>query len=487
MYKLKNKPISSDVEMNIVRGAQIADNGVTFGFYAPAAESVYVTGSFNGWSESDPMTAVGDGTWTAHVTASVGDTYKYKVLENGRTVYFTDPYSRLVEHFGYHDSVICDSKMCEWSDEAWQKRGARSELDKRPLNIYVADLCVWQQCVGFCSDFACELIPYLKQMSYTHVELSGVLEHFYDFALERESVAAFAPRFELGSPSVFAGLIDALHVNGIGAILDISELDGADAEAVADCIEFWISEYHFDGISLTEDMLKRSAFKLRALKELRNVMFLLKIPESGRLSDAYITDAFTACGTSDGTCVGEAKRIELSDSFSGVCSADTKRAMLAYCGSIFETGKKLTYMGDELGSRLDRAFSEQDVGARLQLLCADVNCIYLSYSQLWQNDGYRSLYRSDSASFILRTHGGKNALLAFFNRSDESSLSVAVKPCIFASLDEIFDSESRRYGGEHEAGIRYSTGESIELPPLSVKIFELNGQYGAEDIQIEIK
>lgn len=483
MYKLQNNLFSSDMNGYAVRGVRITDGGAMFGFYAPSVDAVYVTGSFNGWSESVPMTAAGNGMWTARAAASVGDTYKYKVFKNGKAVYVTDPYSRLIEHFGYHNSVICDSKMCKWGDEEWQRRNARFEFDKKPLNVYAVDLCAWQRGSDFCGKPSCELISYIKQMSYTHVELLGVLEHFYDYALEKGSVAAFAPRFELGFPSDLAELINALHVNGIGAILDISELDGIDADTVADCIEFWTVEYHFDGISLRSDMLERAIPELRERKGLRNAMLLTKRLDDECQRAAYVTDAFTVCRIKANTC----DKLELTDSFAGVCSDNVRYAMLKYCDSLFATGKKLTYMGDELGARLNGAASERNDGAYLQLFCADINFLYLNHPRLWQDNGYITLYRSNGITAILRTSEEKNALLAIFNRSAESSFSATVKSHTSASFDVIFDSESGRYGGVHEVGAICREKDGIDLPPLSVKIFEFNGQCDADDIQIEIK
>ena len=205
--------------------------GVFFSVWAPNAKSVYVIGSFNGWQEDQyPMERIGDiGIYTTFIrNVKKGDMYKFLIYtENGTKLYKADPYANQAELRPGTASVVTDITQFKWSDTVWMNARAKCNLFKEPMAIYECHIGSWMKHPtsendGFYSyrDFADRIIKYLKEMKYTHIELMGIAEHPFDGSWGYQVTGYYAPTSRYGSPEDFQYLVNTLHKNGIGVILD---------------------------------------------------------------------------------------------------------------------------------------------------------------------------------------------------------------------------------------------------------------------------
>lgn len=201
--------------------------GWRFRVWAPNAKEISVTGDFNFWNPADlPMQQIGGGIWEAFsACAREGQAYKYCVTHrDGRCVYKTDPYGFRTSRLPETSSVICDLSGYQWKDAAYRRLSARVQTLRRPVNIYEVHLGSWK-CNGDGSpltytQLAEQLVPYVRDMGYTHIELLPVTEYPYDPSWGYQVTCYYSPTSRYGTPQEFMGLIDACHRAGIGVILD---------------------------------------------------------------------------------------------------------------------------------------------------------------------------------------------------------------------------------------------------------------------------
>ena len=198
----------------------------TFRVWAPNAVSVSVVGDFNGWDRSvNPMTSIADGVWEADISKlKQFDAYKYSIeTKDGRIILKADPYASHFETRPGTASKIYESSF-EWTDQSWFKEKNNKSIYNSPVNIYEVHLSSWKQHEGevFLDyvTFAKEIIPYLKKMSYTHVEFMPLTEYPYDGSWGYQVTGYFAPTSRYGTPDDLRKMIDMFHEAGIGVILD---------------------------------------------------------------------------------------------------------------------------------------------------------------------------------------------------------------------------------------------------------------------------
>ncbi len=214
-------------------GAHITEvdgrRGVHFALWAPNAKEVSVIGSFNDWDPSaHRMTPPGpSGVWTLFVPGiGEGELYKYHITSriNGVVRVKSDPYAFYSEVRPKTASIVYDLDRYQWNDGQWLEARAETDPLKRPLNTYEIHLGSWKR-KGDGSfltyrELASELIPYVRDMGYTHVELLPVTEHPLDASWGYQSTGYFAPTSRFGTPEDFMYFVDRCHQAGIGVILD---------------------------------------------------------------------------------------------------------------------------------------------------------------------------------------------------------------------------------------------------------------------------
>ena len=202
--------------------------GVVFRVWAPHAVAISVVGDFNSWKPgSHPMHKVdGDSVWELFIPGMKEfDVYKYCVTTRaGDLVYKADPYAFHAETRPSNGSKVYDISGFAWHDEAWQAAQKKADVINGPMNIYEMHAGSWKMKEGNkpynYAELADQLIPYITEMGYTHVELLPVMEYPFDGSWGYQVTGYFAPTSRYGTPKDFMTFVDKLHAAGIGVIMD---------------------------------------------------------------------------------------------------------------------------------------------------------------------------------------------------------------------------------------------------------------------------
>ncbi len=206
-------------------------NGYVFRVWAPRAVAVSVVGEFNAWSETaNPMSKMFDGqSWEVFIPALKRyDSYKYCIkTADGRTLYKADPFAFHAETPGEassNASKIYDFTKYKWRDSAYLAKLRHTNIYASPVNIYEVNLHSWKRKENgdyyTFRELATELVSYVRDMGYTHVEFMPITEHPFDGSWGYQVSGYFAVTSRLGTPEDFMYLVDAFHAAGIGVILD---------------------------------------------------------------------------------------------------------------------------------------------------------------------------------------------------------------------------------------------------------------------------
>ena len=207
--------------------------GTYFSVWAPNAVNVAVVGDFNNWiGFNHNMTMDNDsGIWELFIPdVGVGDLYKYCIsTQTGDTLFKADPYGNWAEVRPGNASRVADIEGYKWQDSKWIGQKAKENHYEEPMSIYECHLGSWRKEYTGPDDedgfydykrLAKELVEYVSDMGYTHVELMGILEYPFDGSWGYQVVGYYAPTSRYGSPKDFMYLVDAFHKAGIGVILD---------------------------------------------------------------------------------------------------------------------------------------------------------------------------------------------------------------------------------------------------------------------------
>ncbi|MCQ2420333.1 MAG: 1,4-alpha-glucan branching protein GlgB [Clostridia bacterium] len=202
-------------------------DGFVFRVWAPQANAVSVVGDFNFWNEDDlPMRKISDGVWEVFsVYAKAGQAYKFCVTgRNGKKVYKSDPYARRFAKLPDTSGIIEPPEEFRWHDAAYRKKQQKQNALSRPVNIYEVHAGSWKRhedgSYYSYEDLAEELVPYVKAMGYTHIELLPIMEHPYDPSWGYQVTGYYAPTHRYGTPRQFMQFVDDCHRAGLGVILD---------------------------------------------------------------------------------------------------------------------------------------------------------------------------------------------------------------------------------------------------------------------------
>ncbi|HSC84319.1 MAG TPA: 1,4-alpha-glucan branching protein GlgB, partial [Pseudomonas sp.] len=215
-------------------GAQLARygevDGVRFAVWAPNARRVSVVGGFNGWDgRRHPMRLRHpSGVWELFIPRlQAGEVYKYEILAHeGVLPLKADPVALATEPPPATGSVVAAAQQFDWHDEAWMTARAERQRRDQPLSIYEVHVGSWRrggeegEQLPTWSTLIEQLIPYVLDMGFTHIELLPIMEHPFGGSWGYQPLSQFAPTSRYGSPQDFAHFIDACHQAGIGVILD---------------------------------------------------------------------------------------------------------------------------------------------------------------------------------------------------------------------------------------------------------------------------
>ncbi len=253
-FKLYEKLGSHPIEVD-------GQAGTYFAVWAPNAQAVSVIGNFNYWNRDSHALMPrwdGSGIWEGFVPGiGKGELYKYHIhAKDGRHLEKGDPFALLWEIPPNTASVVWDISDYAWQDKSWMdKRKDISGLDK-PYSVYEVHMGTWKKTHGGLrslsyKEMADEMVAYVKEMGFTHVEFLPVMEHPYFPSWGYQITGYFAPTSRYGTPQEFMHLVDAFHQAGIGVILDwVPSHFPTDAHGLAD----------FDGTHLYDHADPRKGF-----------------------------------------------------------------------------------------------------------------------------------------------------------------------------------------------------------------------------------
>ena len=282
-------------------GAHLVEDGdkkgTYFAVWAPNAQKVSVIGEFNDWDLTADVMERNDpvGIYTCFVEgAKENEMYKFCIeTKKGELLYKADPYANYAELRPGTASRITDISKIKWTDKAWMDQRLKWDHKEKPMSIYEVHIGSWRKHSededGFYNyrEFAKEIVKYVHDMGYTHIELMGIAEHPFDGSWGYQVTGYFAPTSRYGTPEDFAWMINYLHKNKIGVILDwvpahfpkdahgLADFDGAPEYEYADPrmgehpdwgtkifdfgknevknflisnALFWIEHFHIDGL-----------------------------------------------------------------------------------------------------------------------------------------------------------------------------------------------------------------------------------------------
>ena len=198
--------------------------GVRFTTYAPNARNVQLIGSFNNWEKPLNLERLSDGSWTVFVPDVAEWTlYKYKIEQaDGNWVEKSDPYAFASELRPKSANLVVNLGNFPWRDQMWVNR--REKYFDKPMNIYELHLGSWMkrdahEWMNY-EEIAHQLIPYVKEMGFTHVELMPLTEYPFDGSWGYQAHGYFSLTSRYGTPKQFMTFVDECHLNDIGVILD---------------------------------------------------------------------------------------------------------------------------------------------------------------------------------------------------------------------------------------------------------------------------
>jgi 1,4-alpha-glucan branching enzyme len=212
------------------RMQHVGVDGVGFAVWAPNAGRVSVVGDFNGWDGRRHLLRrhPSVGIWDLFVPGvAAGSRYKFELLDSSGNLLplKADPFAQFSEQAPGYASIVYESAY-DWGDDAWLERGRAGFGFDRPISVYEVHLGSWRRKVTEGSrwltyrELADELVPYLVDMGFTHVELLPVSEHPFGGSWGYQPIGLFAPTSRFGSPDDFRRFVDECHRHGIGVILD---------------------------------------------------------------------------------------------------------------------------------------------------------------------------------------------------------------------------------------------------------------------------
>jgi len=203
-------------------------NGAVFRIWAPNAEAIYLIGDFNNWKGTEYTMVKGtdSGIWSIFIpNLKEWDMYKYEIhTKDGKVLHKSDPYAFYSELRPGSASKLVSLKSYKWDDSIWMEHRKGTNVYESPINIYEVHAGSWKQKSdgGYYTyrELADELVGYVKNMGYTHIELMPLSEHPFDGSWGYQSTGYYSLTSRFGSPYDFMYFVDKCHREGIGVILD---------------------------------------------------------------------------------------------------------------------------------------------------------------------------------------------------------------------------------------------------------------------------
>lgn len=575
--------------------------GWRFTVWAPNAKRVSLVGDFSDWSPV-PMEKIGEtGGWSVFSKdAAEGQCYKYLIEDqNGNTAYKIDPYAFAFEVPPKDASIIQHLPEKKWRDGRWFANKKRKVIYKKPINVYEVHFSSWKKHADGSSysfqELSETLIPYVKEMGYTHIELMPIMEHPLEASWGYQTTGYYAVAARYGNVLEFRDFVEAAHQQGIGVIVDwvpghfcrndyaLAYYDGTPTYEYQDTNRavnhrwgtlnfdlgknqvhsflisnavFWLEEFHIDGIRVdavsnmlyldydegpwtpNEDGSNDNKQGVSFLKKLNTVIFnrdpdtLMVAEEStawknitkpieqgglgfnykwnmGWMNDSlkffsmdplFRKDHFNLITFSFMYTFNENYILPLShdevvhgkDSLLGKVPGDrynqfaTLRNMQAYM--IAHPGKKLNFMGNEIGQFLEWRFYEElewsalnyEFNSEYQFFIKELNQLYLQQKALHELDHSwegTEIIDADNhletvLSFIRKSEKERDFLIIVCNFTPVERRNFRVGVPYEGIYEELFNTEMQEYGGtwtKHQEEMR-TIAEPFKKLPHSIQL-----------------
>ena len=442
-------------------GSHVTKNGErVFRVWAKNAVSVSLVGDFCTWDDGVPMTKVTDGgVWECTLSADcvkVGQKYKYKIrTADGKRLYKSDPYCACAETPPNGASVIYDGDRYTWRDAGWMsyRRSKSGRLAQEPISIYRLSVTEWTREIKSWSWLAAELAPYVKQMGYTHIELTNVDQKAFVYAV----------RSDMGAPDDFKAFVDSMHEAGVGVIIDrymtYSSFEdyglyNFDGQPLYECPDgsgryelssrevesflisnarYWLDVYHVDGLRFCGIEPELNMEELGFFRKLE-AHVKADFPDVLALFEKTATDGKFGILTSP------------------VFYGDMARYRAEYGYFMTVSGKKITQMGAEIASNQgspDWSLLGLEAHAKFQRYSACLGQTYLQNPALWQNEKIEEApckYEESIMSFERLDSCGE-AVMILINLTPVAYENYRVGVPCKGAYREILNSDDGSFGG----------------------------------------
>lgn len=481
--------------------------GVAFCIRMPGCIRVSVVGDFNNWDgRVNPMRKI-DYTdlFELFLPYDIKNTrYKFEVLyENGATDIFSDAYATAFEPVPGNASFFTELSYA-WTDDAYRKERKKKKPAMCPINIYEVHMQSFKagkngEMLSY-REFGKEIAAYVKSMKYNYIELMPLMEYSSDDTWGYDTTGMYAPTSRFGTPTDFMAMIDYLHAQKIGVIMDMVPVMDID------CMIYWIETYHLDGIRL-DNKERIESFRKVAGNAYPDIIYDYTWNTTGvnKLIDYMRTspdrrESFVDYVSSVRGFISEENQImamshdevayntgSYIEKMPGGYEDKYADLRILYGLSMFLPGKKLMFMGQELGMLggfdgnhyIDWSVLEFDANKYIQKYVKELNALYLAEP---------ALYESEKLPFVFSEHqephtvcftragasGSRLFVVCNFGTTDIKNYSLATGET--GTYKEIFSSDAMKYGGEGKNNKQQKAAKDglveIFLPALSIAVFK---------------
>src|SRR5438270_499852 len=484
--------------------------GVYFAVWAPNAQRVSVVGDFNDWDgRVNPMRKlIGSGVWELFLPGiKQGAHYKFEIrTQTGAVLLKSDPFAFFNQHGKSTASMVYDLQRYTWNDAAWIESRRTKNWPQSAISIYEVHLGSWRRKAGEGNrqlsylELVDELLPYVLEMGYTHIELLPIAEHPFEGSWGYQVTNYYAPTSRFGNPDELRHFIDKCHQAGIGVIMDwVPAHFPKDAHALAE----------FDGTGLSRPVYLGGlgfGFKWNMGWMHDFLEYMSLDPIYRRFHHGNITFSLLYAFTEHFVLVlSHDEVVHLKGSLISKMPGDEWQKFanlrMFYAWMYGQPGKKLLFMGGEFGqwkewnhdTSLDWYLLELPKHDGLRRLVQHLNYIYKNEPALWrEDDSYEGFEWIDF-------HDADNSVVSFVRKSREGEMIVFIvnaTPIVRHNYRlgvpgagfyrEIINTDAETYagsnvgnlGGVQSEGVHWMGREQsilIQLPPLATVAFKLDG------------